>query len=543
MGGVFMIIYDENNTNSFGMEYIKTFLNTKSRGPDDTFYNIYSNTNIHNLNQFEKIQMNKVLNRNQIRDYKRYHVILGYHRLAINGTDADCNQPFEIVSNNIVNGIRMYRKKLLVCNGEVYNYKTFGVELKSKSDVEVILTRYANSDGGEESFCDILNQINGEYATILAENIEGYDLDSTNIFVARDPYGIKPLYYITNKNGFHMFVSELKNIPKNILENTKSFMIQQVPAGHLWSFQKNRQNLKEIVFTKYYKGLDAYTDIQNCNKLTSNDELEGIYNQISDKINQSIKLRCPADEKPVGIFLSSGIGSLVISAIVIKLFRDYLDNIHFFSFNNGETGDITKFIEDQEALYNVKLNHHTINLNISIDYSNLIKCIETFDEKDVDKNSKLYWLYKYINENFKDIKIVLTGDGLNEICGGFDKYKNITCDKEYQNNLLKDLYSISKDNISSNFGIEARHPYLDCNFVEFMFSLHPKLKRANYVKKGHYVGKYIFRKAFQNSDLGIQKELLWKEHVSIHSNNSLTVKSKTDYKNFYNLFYKKRIVS
>ena len=546
MGGVFVIIYDENNTSNAGMESIRSFLNTKNRGPDDTHYGIYSTDNIHNFNQIQKMEMQKRLTRTQLQAYKQYTAVLGYHRLAINGNDADSNQPFENITSSGVGPRKEYKKRMLICNGEVYNYKNFGVPLYSESDVEVILTDYVSNNStsatAEDAMIKTLNKINGDFSMCLIENIETYELDKVNIFLARDPYGIKPLYYVTNNKGFYMFVSELKNIPNYILQD-KSFIIKQFPPGHFWSFQKNCINnlTKNIVFTPYYTGLDTWKNVENCNKLTDNDELEKIYSKMEELVTDSIKLRCVvSDTQKIGVFLSGGIGSIIISSIIIKLFKDQIENIHFFSYDNQkELDNIKEYIRSREDMYRIKLSHHIIHVEPDCfdtdKYNNVIKCMETSDKIKVHNGVIHNYLFEYIKMYKFGIKIVLTGDGLNEICGGFLNFKTITCDKEFQNCCIKSLFQINNDNISASFGIETRFPYLDKRFVEFIFSLHPKLRKANYVKKGHLVGKYIFRKAFQNSDLKIPKKLLWNEHVQLDSNISNHCCDA-----YFNILYKQR---
>jgi len=559
MGGIIFIVYD--NKINIGVDFVKSFLKIKHRGPDDTIYTSESSVNIYNQNMN---QISSVLSRGEIAKYIQYTFITGYHRMAITDISYDGSQPFVDPIRNMImqdnydknknpdnyRDLKSRPIRKLVCNGEIYNYNNLkeihkfnNKDIQSNCDVEIILPLYIQyineNNTPDESIIKTLNDLYGEFALVLTENIDTFITDSINIFVARDFLGIKPLFYISNtENTFWMFVSEIKAIPYFVINN-KDYNIIQVPAGSYWSFQNviNNKNSKDLskCFTKYYD-ITKYRNIDSCTICnTDPDTLDSIYSNINSILTNSVIKRYANTIRPIGILLSGGFDSSIIVSIIMK----YLKNsdacvIHLFTIGDSlGSSDIdieyTKdFIILLETKYpNINIEHHMININeieiLTIDIDKIIYILETFDYKTIQQSIPFYYLFKYISEK-TDIKILLSGDGLNDLCG---HYTNLD-DNEFQSKSVDVLCNLSKynllrtDRISQSFGLEIRHPFLDKIFVEYILSIHPKIKTKQiYKNTKEPIEKYIIRKSFDiDNEIIINENILWRSKSCLC--NSLT---------------------
>lgn len=551
MGGIEFIIYNDININ---IDFIKSFMGIKYRGINDTSHIIESSIDLNILNTQQQNQVTLYLSKNDIQTYKQYTFVMGFHRMCINDQSFNGSQPFE---DPIVNKLLVYPElkqrpsRKLICNGEIYNYKDIininsftDKDYCSNSDVEVILPLYIkyNSDDNtntNNALIKTINDLDGEFAFILTENIKTYITANINIYVVRDYLGIKPLFYVKNNTfDFYMFVSEIKTLP-NFIINNDSYEICQVPPGSFWSFQTR-------TFTKYYD-INTYKDINNC--LIQNTDAESvniIYTNIKRLITEAIISRygecCEINEHHTqlsfGILLSGGFDSSLMTSILIK----YLISIdHDFSncvidlFTIGDTlgsDDIDVnyaiiMVEFLKTKYpNVNINHHIIYINdieiLTSDIETIIYHLETFDPETIRESIPYYYLFKYISEK-TNVKVLLTGDGLDEL-GGYSNFSTLS-DNDFQLKsieLLKNLcnYDILRtDRMSNAFSLELRHPFLQKKFVEYVLSIHPKLKRFQVYKNTEDpIEKYIIRKSFDihvQNDNYLPESILWRRTLCI----------------------------
>jgi asparagine synthase (glutamine-hydrolysing) len=542
MGGLEFILYKDFN---LSIDFIKAFNNMKSRGPNETTINTYSTNNISNLNTRELNQVYSNLTRNDIATYIQWNFALYYHRLIINDTTFNASQPFTdpikfMINKTKLDGssndLKLRPVRNLICNGEIYNYKDLieqfnlnEFDLSSNCDVEIILPLYIKDYDSnisvDQCLIEALNLIDGDYAFVLTENINTYVLNSVNCFAVRDPFGVKPLYYIKNiTNNIYIFVSELKGLPINIIKNA-SYDINYVLPGNYWSFQNTirHSNINSTSgdFIEYYS-IEHYNDLNNCiiNK-TDPDTLNSIYEYITTIIEENVISRYKNSHKPLGILLSGGFDSCIITALLVKYLvsinNDFtLNPLHIFTVGDSLGDDdldniyATKLIEFLEKKYDIILDHHMININeievLASDINSIIYALETYDPTTVRDSIPFYYMLKYISEN-TNIKALLTGDGLNQLCGyrqfkDLDDIKFQQCSVKLLNNMHK--YSLLRtDRISGNFGLEIRQPFINKKFIEYMLSIHPKIKRdISYSNDDSTITKYIIRKAFENSIYG-----------------------------------------
>jgi asparagine synthetase B (glutamine-hydrolysing) len=198
--------------------------------------------------------------------------------------------------------------------------------------------------------------------------------------------------------------------------------------------------------------------------------------------------------------------------------------IHAFTIGDDNNKDVVlaqDHVMSLENQYGIDIHHHVINIKdfnlIREELPKIVGYLETYDATTIEKSIPFVFLLKYISK-MTDVKILLTGDGLDELCG-YQEFLNLD-DTQFQEKSVQLLKNISKydllrcDKIAGSFGLELRQPFLDVSFVEYILSIHPKLKRAQmsgYSKDP--VEKYIIRKSFDNNgisdDFYIKSEILW----------------------------------
>jgi asparagine synthase (glutamine-hydrolysing) len=531
MGGILFMIYDKFSINK---DFINSFSNMASRGTDNTSFFHETTININGIPAHHAQKINAILSRSEIKNYRQLTFLYGYQRSAINDTSYDAIQPFEDpIQHKIFSypELRLRPHRKMMCNGEIYNYKELisknnftDKDLQSNSDCEVILPLYIKyfEFTAEQAFVKMLHDLEGDYAIVLTENVNSFELKKINAFIARDFLGVKPLYYATNKN-IHLFVSEIKAIPKNIFQDL-NYTITQVPPGTYWSLQ-NPNN-----FIKYYS-LDKYKNLENCtvNK-TDPDTLLTVYNNIQNIISDSVINKYNTTDAEIGILLSGGFDSSIITSIIAGYLNTNPDTTKLELFTIGDTLGISdndnidvqyakEFVKFLKEHYpNVNIIHHIIYINdldiIINDIDKIIYRLETFDPETIREAIPYYYLFKYISEK-TNIKVLLSGDGLDEFCG-YNEFKNLD-DSTFQLKsveLLDNLCNfdvLRSDRMSSTFSLEVRYPFLDKKLVEYILSLHPKLKRwQSYKDTEAPIEKYIIRRSFDHDKLFLPDSILWR---------------------------------
>jgi len=420
---------------------------------------------------------------------------LGFHRLAINGLNDESNQP--LVIDDIV----------LICNGEIYNYKTLynymGVQPKTGSDCEVIIHLYKKY-GIEQT----LTMLDGVFAFVLFDNrIQLNTPISNKVYIARDPLGVRPLYYLKQNmynNLLYGFASEMKCI-NNFYHNQDDSInidIQQFTPGTYSVFNLNDKVNSvwepKIEFKRYFNLGISQSVFTNFKK---NDYVfDANTKNISLFLENAVNKRCLTTERPIACLLSGGLDSSLITALVNNYYK--LNNIE----QKLETYSIG--LEGSEDLRNAKIvadylgtNHTEIVVTEQEMFETipeLIYTIESYDTTTVRASIGNYLLGKYISRN-SDAKVIFNGDGSDELCGGYLYMNNcpdaIEFDKETRR-LLTDIHLfdvLRSDKCISSHGLEPRTPFLDKNFVQFYLSL-PINHRFH--KQNGQCEKYLLRRSF-----------------------------------------------
>lgn len=463
MCGIFSILnYEINNT------IYKSFLKGQNRGPE------YSNLSVGCLND---------------------PVILGFHRLAINGLNSESTQPFFI--NNIK----------LICNGEIYNYKDlakqFNIILNSESDCEIIIHLYKQF-GIEHT----LKLLDGVFALILI------DYNKDIIYVARDRFGVRPLFqnkiYHSKQNKYiYSFASEMKMIndinflPSKTLDyneiNTSNIEIFQPGTYSEFTKISNIYNITKINSTFY--------TFPSVNLLYSDSDYNSkIINTLSKAVYKRV---IGTSSRPIACLLSGGLDSSLICALVQIHYRQPLET---FSIGLKDSEDI----KNATLVANYLGTKHTNIILTEEEFFNaipeVIKSIESYDTTTIRASVGNYLIGKYIKENSK-AKVIFNGDGADELMGGY-LYFNCSPDA-YQfdqecKRLLSDIHYfdvLRSDRCISDNGLEPRTPFLDIDFVDFYLSLSPLIRFCN-----NRCEKFLIREAFTRIMPNIlPKEILWRK--------------------------------
>ena len=393
--------------------------------------------------------------------------LLGFHRLAIMGLHPEGMQPFGL------NG------SFLVCNGEIYGFEKLKQKLSEKytfvsqSDCEILLPLY------QEHGVEMFSMLDAEFALIL------YDAETGGFVAARDPIGIRPLYYGYDKEGSILFASE----PKNLLDLTDKIM--PFPPGHYF---------KDGQFV-------CYCDLTKVENIC-HDDLDTICSNIREKLIAGVEKRLVADAK-VGFLLSGGLDSSLVCSIAAKRSKTPIK-----TFAIGMSEDAIDLKYAREVAEHIGSDHTEVIITKDSVLSALewvIMVLGTYDITTIRASVGMYLLCEAIHKN-TDIRVLLTGEISDELFGY--KYTDFAPSAEaFQKEAEKRLrelhmYDVLRaDRCISVNSLEARVPFGDLDFVKYVMSIDPEKKLNKYGK-----GKYLLRRAFERDYL--PESILYREKAA-----------------------------
>ena len=469
MCGIFALL----NDNNINIEIVnEEFMKGKGRGPE-----------------FSKL------------DTSYIKMTLGFHRLAINGLNEFSNQP--LVINDIV----------LICNGEIYNYKQLykimDIEPETGSDCEVIIHLFLMY-GIEQT----LTMLDGVFAFVLFDNRTSEDTNN-KVYVARDPFGVRPLYYLKNATAKSMygFASELKCLEFFYNKNS-DYSIEQFQPGTYSVYNLSSKVLsvwrpiKENIV--YFVPSFSYSEKNfECKSM-----LDDIYKNINYYLSSAVEKRCLTTERPIACLLSGGLDSSLIAALVSKYYKNNKINKVLETYSIG--------LEGSEDLKYARIVAHYIDskhTEVIVTEQEMfeaipevIQKIESYDTTTIRASIGNYLLGKYIASN-SEAKVIFNGDGSDELFGGYLYMNNCPDDIEFDmetRRLLKDIHLFdvlrSDKSISSN-GLEPRTPFLDKTFANYILSI-PAYFRNH--KNMNTMEKSLLRSSFSKEHI-LPYEILWRK--------------------------------
>ncbi len=378
------------------------------------------------------------------------HGTLGHTRLAIIDVQ-DGQQPL------------YHKERTLVCNGEIYNHKDVRAQFPdfdytSDSDNEVILALY------DAYGKDAVRHLDGMFAFALVN-------EDDEIYMARDPLGIKPLYYGW-QDGTLWFSSELKSLIDKV-DNVEEF-----PPGHWYT--------PEDGLVPYYDLNQIQQDIAIASPAEPTPE------DIHQALKKAVQKRLMSDV-PLGVYLSGGLDSTIVAALVAQEKPD----LHSFSVGIEGSMDIANAREAAKAL---GTNHHEYIYTFEEMLEHLpdiLYYLESFDPSLVRSAIPNFFLARLTQQY---VTVVLTGEGADELFAGYHYLKEFSDSQSLQDELVtltKTLYNCNLqrcDRMTMAHSIEGRVPFLDTEFIELAMRVPTQMK----IHGDEAVEKWVLRKAFED---------------------------------------------
>ena len=374
------------------------------------------------------------------------------------------------------------KKAWMVHDGEIYNYQELkdtvlkGHTFRTHSDSEVIVHLY------EEFGHNFCNMLDGDFAFVI--------IDGDNYIAARDAVGVKPLYYGLDERGRIYFSSEMKSIS----DQCKSF--STFPPGHYYTAKTG--------FVKYYK-----PEYEDHSKATQTLDLDVIREALIEATRKRLM-----SEVPVGVLLSGGLDSSLTSAIAARLLKANGQKLHSYSIGLDAEAPDNKAARIAAEFLGTEHHevHFTVEEGVAV-LEQVIYHIETYDIISVRSGVPMYLLSKAIAE--KGIKVILSGEGADEVFGGHLYFRNAPSAEEFQDETIERVQKLftadllRADKMPMAHGLEARIPFLDAAFLDAAIRIKTEEKQP---KTYNGIEKYILRKAFDTpEDPYLPEEVLWRQ--------------------------------
>ena len=461
MCGIWAYI-SKNKKNNDIQELLKNFWSIKNRGPDNSVFETFET------------------------------VMMGFHRLAIMDNTFKSNQPFHFQNE--------LKTVIFICNGEIYNYKElnhkYDLNLENNSDCMTIPLLYMKLDN-EDLWLELFKkEIKGEFAFIMCEFDNFKNL--RKVFVGRDQIGIRPLYYngcsvdIKNNKDQFVFCSEIKGL-RWYNDNVEEF-----PPGKILRLNFDEFKNTEMSFYDFKWVYNVLQVIKDENYYLDN---------VRRAVINSVRRRLVAD-RPLAFLLSGGVDSSLVCAISQKILNQ---PINTFCCGMGKGTDLkyAKMVADH-----IKSHHTEVLFTEQEGFDSIpdvIEAIESWDTTTVRASVGQFLVSKFIGTN-TDCKVVLVGEGPDEVCSSYMFNWNAPSGKEMHIAALKYVdeihYYDSKrgDRCISHWGLEGRVPLLDPEVIEAYWRIPSDMR----LPKTKGIEKWWLRQAFTNMNL-LPDEVLWRK--------------------------------
>jgi asparagine synthase (glutamine-hydrolysing) len=434
-------------------------------------------------------------------------ITIGFHRLAINGLNAESNQPI------VIDGV------ILICNGEIYNYQQLykampSIKPTTDSDCEVIIHLYL-----KYGFQQTLQMLDGVFAFILYDTRFNKEL----LFAARDALGIRPLYCLKNLNSGYMsdklfgFASELKCLDGFVDLNPHQYAVEQFKPGTYSIFETMKNSWSE--WKPVVQNQTFYVPTFSYDIVESGERINELFDGTSQALSDAVKRQCGATQRPIACLLSGGLDSSLIAALVNEHCQanDVVLETYSIGLKGSEDLKYARVVADYLGTKHTEIVVTEQEMFDAI--PSVIYAIESYDTTTVRASIGNYLIGKYISEN-SEAKVIFNGDGADELCGGYLYMHNCPDDIEFDREtrrLLQDIYMfdvLRSDKCISSHGLEPRTPFLDRTFVNYYMSIPPRFRNH---KNQNAIEKFLLRSSFTfpnfENSAGkqiIPNEILWR---------------------------------
>jgi asparagine synthase (glutamine-hydrolysing) len=418
--------------------------------------------------------------------YSDEHAILAHERLSIVDVEHGAQPLIDVLNGNV-----------LAVNGEIYNHKDLRAGLhnhhdfQTASDCEVILYLY-----DELNPRDFLNRMNGIFAFVL------YDPRRDSYLIARDPIGVVPLYVGWDRRDHLYAASEMKALAGHCER------IREFPPGHFYLGHEAEKGFQRYYQPKWME--EGFTPRADYDAGILRDALEAAVRR---------QLMC---DVPYGVLISGGVDSSIIAAVAAK-FREgrveeegkapaWWPRIHSFSIGLKDAPDLAPA---RKVADHIGAVHHEIHFTVQegLDaLSDVIYHLETFDLTTVRASTPMYLMMRKIRT--MGIKMVLSGEGADEIFGGYLYFHKAPGGEELHKETVRKLQKLHlydclrANKASAAWGVEARVPFLDREVLDIAMNLNPDCKLPYKSPTSRPMEKFILRNAFTGY---IPDEVLWRQ--------------------------------
>ncbi|WP_313191795.1 asparagine synthase B [Sphingobacterium sp.] len=411
--------------------------------------------------------------------YSSAKALLAHERLAIVDPKSG-SQPLYSPDGQVV----------LAVNGEIYNHKELrnslpNYQFSTLSDSEVVLALYLEKGPA------FVEELNGIFGFAL------YDARDDSFFIARDHMGIIPLYYGKDEQGQLFVASELKSLEGFCTE------IEQFPPGH---YLYSKEGLEPKRW--YKRDWESYDTVQD-----NETDIAKLRKGLEDAVYHQLM-----SDVPYGVLLSGGLDSSVIAAITKKFASRRIESndeeeawypqLHSFAVGLQGSPDL---IAAQKAADHIGTIHHEVNFTIQEGLDairDVIYHLETYDVTTIRASTPMYLLARVIKS--MGIKMVLSGEGSDELFGGYLYFHKAPNAKEFHEETVRKLkklylYDCLRANKSlAAWGVEGRVPFLDKEFMDIAMSINPEDKM---IRDGR-MEKWVVRKAFEDY---LPESIAWRQ--------------------------------
>ncbi|XP_046999489.1 asparagine synthetase [glutamine-hydrolyzing] [Schistocerca americana] len=456
-------------------------------------FGLATSTSVHSNTSFSKISHRGPDAWRIEHDKRIQNSCIGFHRLAI----VDCiygMQPMKI---------HAYPHLTLICNGEIYNCKNlaqqFGFKYETNCDVESAIHLFAK---GGISMC--ARHLDGVFALCII------DSNKRRLYLARDPFGVRPLFRLRSGSGVLAVSSEAKGLMDMAcdLEGT-AWKLEPFPPGVVEAYQIRDDGTTTLLQSeKYYnigskpaaKPFVPYDDFHPTD----------IHANIRTLLRSAVRKRLMSDRR-IGCLLSGGLDSSLVTALLVRLAKEEGISypIQTFSIGMDNSPDI---IHARKVAEYLGTEHHQVLFtpeDVRQVLDDVIHTLETFDITTIRASVGMYLIARYIKAH-TDSTVIFSGEGADELCEGYIYFRDAPdaqAGAEESLRLLKDIYlydGLRVDRTLAAFCLEARVPFLDQQFTHYFMGLPPAMRCP---QKG--IEKHLLRSAFDETDL-LPKEILWR---------------------------------
>ena len=400
------------------------------------------------------------------------HALHVFHRLAINGLDDASMMPLDVDDC------------VLICNGEIYNYtelcEILNVTPQTKNDCEIIIHLYRKV--GIQRCAEMLD---GEFAFVLQDKRVGDGTEPDKMFFVRDPYGVRPLFLLTDEATELISVASEVKVLHNL---TSAGTIRQVTPGTVTTVEKSwRVNSKwQIIDTqKYHNILITPSTFDQLDPECS--EVFSYMKYVVDTFIDAVRKRVTNTDRPVACLLSGGLDSSLVAAVASKIYPGKLKT-YGIGFSGSEDLIMARTVSEH-----IGSDHESIVVTEQefLDaIPEVVKAIESYDTTTVRASVGNYIIAKKIAEIGRE-KVILNGDGSDELTGGYMYFMETPDDVAFDaecRRLLDNIHYfdvLRSDRSVSSHGLEPRTPFLDKTFVQSYLSVPACLRNptSNFNKK------------------------------------------------------------